>query len=129
MTLIVSNIGETTMLESIFKTASPEAFKLKLFTNDYSPVEGTVAGDLTEATGAGYAEIALTRASFTVSGDTASYAQQTFTFTGAEPTIYGYYIVETSSGKLILSERFSDAPYAIPTGGGTVKITVNVTLA
>ena len=129
MTLLVSNIGETTMLESIFKTASPEAFKLRLFTNNYTPVEATVTSDLTEATASGYAEIALTRASFTVSGDTASYAQQTFTFTAAEPTIYGYYIVETSSGKLVLSERFSDAPYAIPTGGGTVKITPNITLA
>jgi len=54
------------------------------------------------------------------------YDQQTFSFTtGAD--IYGYYITDTTP-KLLWCERFTGAPFRLPSGGGTIAISPRVTL-
>ncbi len=133
MTLLVPDVGEEAMLEDIFKNASPEAQTLKLYTNaGKTPVEGDTDASYTEPSGNGYAAISLTRASWTVatvSGvTTASYAQQTFTFTGGPVTVVGYFVIKATAGTLLYAEKFS-ADAVVPSGGGTIKITPQVELA
>jgi len=127
--LLVPDEGEVNLLShSLNKIASADV-KLRIFTNNYTPVEGSVYADFTEATADGYAGITLTGASWTIATDTgvttATYAQQTFTFTAAS-TNYGYYVVNNAGNKILWAERFSDAPHTIPAGGGTEKITCNL---
>jgi len=107
------NTGATVMMNAWLNNTWPTSknLTLKLFTNNITPGTTTVVGDLTEAAGGGYAAITLTNGSWTVSSVTtprqATYAQQTFTFTGAltsTATVYGYYIID-GNGVLVAAEK------------------------
>jgi hypothetical protein len=101
---------------------------------------------LIESNGSGYARIYLVPLSWTVAttlpgnGDTnmASYAQQTFTYTGAD-SVAGYWISSikmrgaggvagSGDSQIMWREAFTDGPYIIPAGGGTIKITPRIIL-
>jgi len=130
MALLVPDVGEVLMLSySLNKIAPGDTVLLKLFKNDYTPVEGSVVGDFTEADTAGYSAIALAKADWTVATDTGvTTAQQplkTFTLTGAG-SHYGYYITDEAETGLLWAERFTDAPHTMPAGGGTEKVTVKL---
>lgn len=132
MALVVPNGGEVIALSYLVgKTASTEGLTLRLFTNNATPGETDTAATYTEATGNGYAAIGLTGSSWSVSAgapSTASYAQQTFTFSGALGNVYGYYMTRTTTGDLVYAERFSDGPYAIANNGDQIKITPAITM-
>ena len=128
--LLVPDVGEVLLLSYSLNKISPgNDVKLKLFKNDYTPVEGSEIADFTEADTAGYAAISLAKADWTIATatgvTTAEQPQKTFTLTGAG-THYGYYITDTAGTGLLWAERFSDAPHTIPSGGGTEKITVKL---
>ena len=109
--------------------------RLHLYTNNRTPAEGDALVSYTESSGAGYASILLTGSSWTVAtvGGTTSgdYAQQTFTYSGAEPTIYGYYVTtKNAAGDTIVlwANKFTNGPYVIPSGGGSIRFTPKVRL-
>jgi hypothetical protein len=121
-----TDAGAIKILDKFFNTGNN--LTLKLFTNDYTPVEGTVVGDLTEAAGADYAAKTLTAGSWTCSSvggiATAVYAEQTWTFTGAltgPQTVYGYYVID-STGALIFLQRV-DSPATPALNGDKIVIT------
>ncbi len=131
MALLVPDVGEVLLLSyALNKIAPGDTLKLKIFTNNITPDDDTVVGDLTEATADGYAAISLAKADWTIETDvggvtTAEQPQKTFTFTGAS-TNYGYYITDVAGTGLLWVEKFTDAPHTIPSGGGTEKITVKI---
>lgn len=146
MALLAGNLGETLMLKRILGDQSVgdttgDTLYLRLFDNNYTPVEGDSIGAFTESNGTGYAAIDIPGDSAggpgwtytTGGGDTVSaiYAQQTFTYTGGD-TLYGYYVTtrDGASGDttVLWAERFTDGPYTIPGGGGTIKVTPRVQL-
>ena len=109
--------GEFMLLQYITGMIAVDAKVLKLFSNDVTPTDSSVVGDLTEVSGTtGYAATTLASASWTttqVGGvTTAVYSERTFTFT-TNATAYGYYVVDTS-GNLLWLERFTGAPFSIP---------------
>lgn len=112
MALVVSNVGELKLLAWALN-GSPENLTLKLYKNDVTPSQSSVAGDFTVADFTGYVNKTLTSGSWvapaTVSNKAvSSYASQTFSCTGgSSQVVYGYYIVGASSGTLILAERFA----------------------
>lgn len=126
MALLVPNVGEKEMLERILNGA--DDLQLHLFEVDHTPVEGDVVTSYDEVAGGGYAKISLL-ANWTIAGDPTegSYPQVSFDFTGAA-TVYGYYVTSGNDSILLWSERFSDGPYNIPSGGGSVKITPKIQL-
>jgi hypothetical protein len=134
MSFAACNEGDSQMLSLVLNKTSVENLTLKLYSNNITPDKSQTAASFTECSGSGYASIALTPASWTVTAGTgagttatsAAYPQQTFTLTGAL-TAYGYFLVGATSGKCYFAELFSGAPYVIPAGGGTVKVTLNVT--
>jgi len=139
MALLVPNVGETEMLNRILgKNSSPAGLSLKLFESDTTPAETDTHTSYTEPNDTSYAAASLSGASWTITTDgggvtEASYAQQTFTFAGegSAQNIYGYFVTTTDSGAatvLLWAERFTDGPYTIPTGGGTIRITPKVRL-
>ena len=140
MALVVPNTGDVLMLKYIVNQLKQDGSAgdpggervLRLYTNNYSPAKSTVIADLTETAVAGYTEISLTGANWTVatSGGTNSavYSERTFTFTTAA-TIYGYYITTSElTPSLLWAERFSTAPFTLPAGGGEIAITPRITL-
>jgi hypothetical protein len=122
MSLVLVDQGENAMLTAFFAAA----MTLRLYTNNYTPVETTTESGVTEASGNGYAAKALAGGGWTISGTAptqAAFAQQTYTFTGPLGNVYGYYVTRDSDAKLMYAERFSDGPYNIVNNGDTIKIT------
>ena len=131
MAFAVVNQGEGIFLTNVVNKAAPENLVLRLYSNNLTPSDTNIETDYTELTGAnGYAAITLNGASWNapVEGDPTyiDYAKQTFTFTGAEGNVYGYYLTQVTSGKLIMAERFTAAPYNIVNNGDKIEITPKI---
>jgi len=114
MALLSNAAGEGQLLTDILTNAS--TWKLRLYSNNYTPTNSDTVSNYTEATFTGYSAITLTRS---VSGSTwtitsssspasASYPAQTFSATSAQ-TIYGYYITDSGGTKVIYAEKFASA--------------------
>lgn len=133
MALICPDVhGEILLLQYIVGMVNADNPVIHLFSNNVTPSDSTVIGDLTEVAGAtGYNAITLLSANWTTTQTggvtTAIYSEQTFAFT-TSATSYGYYIT-SETGQLLWLERFSGAPFEIPDGGGTVSITAKLTLS
>ena len=134
MALVVPDVSEIVLLQYIVNITSAGDPVLHLYSNDLTPAEATpgpgTSGGPTQSTAAGYAAITLTGSNWTTtlaSGvSTAVYPGVTFSFTtGASP--YGYYVTDTSDNMLWI-ERFSGAPFTLPSGGGDIAITPKITL-
>ena len=111
--------GETEILDKILKYSN-EDFVLKLFQNNITPSLTTILANLTEATFTNYVSKTLTRANWgaatKVSGvspcvnseASSTYnTEQLWTCGTTGNTIYGYYVVGLTSGRLLWLEKFS----------------------
>ena len=130
MALVFLAQGEQIALEALVNKTAPQTLILRLYTNNYTPVEASTEANFTEASGFGYASVSLTPASWTASGSDPTqlaYPQVTFTFTGALGNVYGYYLTQTTSGKAVWAEIFSDGPYNMNNNGDQIKVTVQIT--
>lgn len=132
MALLIPDAGEVALLDYALGTTTPEAQTLKLYESATTPAEGDTAGSYTEATIAGYASVALARATWngasTSTGTTSkTYPQQTFTFTGSG-TIYGYFVIGTTSGTILWSEKLFASGQAFA-NTDQLKLTLSIELA
>lgn len=130
MALLVPDTGENLALEMVVNKTAAQNLVLKLFQSNTTPAEGDTAVTYTEATFSGYSAATLTGASWgAASGGTIAYAQQTFTHNGGATSnsIYGYFMVQTTSGTLFLAERDAAAPFTLQNNGDNVKITPSIT--
>lgn len=128
MALVLTDVGADEILMTYFNNTRPAAgnnLTLRLFVNNVTPAQSGVS--YTEATGGGYAAITLTNGSWTIASandpSDATYAQQTFTFTGpltTNTTVYGYYVTDADD-TVIYAETFSS--YTPATNGDNIKIT------
>jgi len=121
------------MLQYIVNLTTPGEPVLRLYGNDITPSETTIYGDLTEVTSAGYLHMTLLGSMWTTTQSggttTAVYSEVTFNF-ATDAKVYGYFVTNTNSvSELMWLERFSGAPFQIPTGGGTISITTKITLS
>jgi len=129
MALLFPNQGEQLALSHILNKTAPENLTLRLFQNNYTPIETTIETDLTEATFTGYSAISLTAANWTIpDGGPATYAEQTFTSTAGSQNqdVYGYYLTQDTSGKLLYAELFTDGPYNIANDQDKINVTLSV---
>ena len=130
MALLVPNAAEDVMLQNILNKTAPQDGRLKLYTNNITPAETDTEASYTEAAGFGYTDILFSPASWTITPGaptSAAYPQQTYTFTGALGNVYGYYVVQTTSGKILFAERFSTGPFNIVNNGDQIKVTPQFT--
>lgn len=130
MSLIITNTGKQKALEYITgKDSSTETLVLKLYSNNVTPSESDTVSSYTELVSSnGYTSKSLSASSWIVTGGTASYSRQTWSFTGAAGNVYGYYLVSATSNELYFAERFPDAPYNVTSAGDSIKVTLNLTL-
>lgn len=132
MALLVPDQGEEIILKAFLNITAPQDLVLKLYKNDYTPVDGSDEADFTEADFTGYAHIDLTAGSWVITLDApseAAYPQQTFSASGlTDPTqqVYGYYVIQVTSGKLIWAERFTDGPYPMTDVPDAIKVTLAI---
>ena len=129
MAINVPDTGENLALEMIVNKTAPQNLVLKLYSNNITPSDTDTAGTYTESVFTGYSAITLTGASWgAASGGSIAYAQQTFTCSGAgSETCYGYFVIQTTSGTLLYSERGTGVPFTITTIGDNVKVTPTIT--
>lgn len=130
MALLVPTTGENLVLEMIVNKTAAQNLVLKLFQSNTTPAEGDTDATYTEATFSGYSAVTLTGASWgAASAGSIAYAEQTFTHNGGgtSNSIYGYYMVQTTSGTLLLAERDGAAPFTLQNNGDNVKITPAIT--
>jgi hypothetical protein len=131
MSLLVPDKGERQMLIMALQKATVETQTLKLFVNNYTPVEGSTEASFTEMSTLGYAAKTLARANWTVATDgggisSAVQPQQVWTFTAGTPvTVYGYYIIETTSGVILWAELLP-SPQVVQNNGDVIKITPRI---
>jgi hypothetical protein len=126
MALLVPDAGEVELLKRMLNFSATGDVVLHLFRNNYTPIESSLVAAFTECTGAGYAAKTLTGSSWSIATaagvSTASYAEQTFTFTATD-VVYGYYVTNAAGTIVLWAELLSGSPFNIPSGGGSVKIT------
>jgi hypothetical protein len=107
---------------------------MRLFKNDFTPLETSVVGDLTVADFTGYADATLASGDWTLSGTSpnlATAAVKTFTSSAGSQNqdIYGWYLVTATDNELIVAERFSDAPKNIANNGDAISVIARLTAA
>jgi len=133
---IVPTEGENKLLQRALGDITPTTHNLtlKLFVNDYTPVDGSNNAAFTEMSTQGYAAKTLTATSWTVAQNgsneaEATYPQQSWTFdgTGGATIIYGYYIVDEDN-TVLFAERFASS-YTAENNGDILRITPTVTLS
>lgn len=134
MTLVLPDQGESIALEALVGKTAGQNLKLKLFKSNTTPGETDTEATYTEADFTGYSAITLTAASWSVTGTNPTsigYAQQTFTSSAGSQNqnVYGYYLEQVTSGKLVWVERFTDGPYNIANNGDTIKVTLALTMS
>jgi hypothetical protein len=143
MALLAPNKGEVEILSRMVGKHAPgegDTLRLKLWKTKVgdSMREGDTWIDFTVCTAAGYGDTLLIgdtgTGHWTISttGDSSNavYAQKTFTFTAGD-SARGYFVTsKTSAGDTVVlwGEKFTDGPYTIPSGGGTIKVTPRISL-
>lgn len=130
MALLFPNVGKNLVAEMVVNKTAAQNLILKLYKSNTTPSNTDTAASYTVADFTGYANITLTGATWTSNGSgVASYAQQTFTCSGASSnTIYGYFVVQTTSGVLVYAERDASAPFNIANNGDNIKIAPTFTV-
>lgn len=124
--------GDSASLEILLKRNLVDRdadLELGLFTN-VAPGPTIAHAAITEPTGGGYARINLTDASWTGSGGSRAYAEQTFEAIGGPMTgsIQGYFIATKAAGgtkRLLAIEVDPAGPYTL-SEGDRYKITPNI---
>jgi len=97
-------------------------FKLRLYKNDYTPINDSETDDFTQADFGGYAEIPILRSEFGtieliahIAYNTRDPAPQWTMTAGVDQIIYGWYLVADFSGITVLAQRF-DSPRTMSVG-------------
>lgn len=131
MTLLVPDVGEVIALKAFLNNTAGQDQTLKLFATNVTPAETDTAGTYTEAAGGGYTSKSLAGASWSFTAGApshADFAQQTWTFTGAlttNATVFGYYVVQASSGTLLWAEQFTS--FTPANNGDQILLTPKIT--
>lgn len=133
MTILIPNASEVKLLEFALGFSTPGNQQLKLFVNNVTVGDTDTAATYTEMSTLGYAAKTLTKGSWSISSSsnvgTATYAQQTWTFTaGTAVVVYGYYIIDTTTGTLLWAENFV-TPKTAQYNGDQILITPTITLS
>jgi hypothetical protein len=133
--IVIPSASEKDILDFALGTATPGNQKMKLYVNDVTPDDASVAATFTEMSTLTYAEKALVKANWVSAAGAAgqpaasAYAQQAWAFgAGAAVTVYGYYVVDATTGRLLWAERFAN-PKLVGNAGDQILITPSMTLS
>lgn len=137
MPIFLTDNAEVALLNKLLKTAlsTNENYILKLYTNNYTPSDGTVQNQFTEAVFTNYTSRTLTRAGWNTAQIVSNKAQSSY---GAAPrswtcgatgnTVYGYWVTGdgTNAGGILWVERFITS--RVLANGDVLNLTPQFTL-
>ena len=131
MALLFVNQGEDIALNIVTKKSTQEELDLILYTAPTtSPGETLTESGVTEATFTGYTTESLTASNWVLDpGVDISYPKVTFTSSAGSQNqdVYGYAVIQRTSGKLMYVEEFTDGPYNIANDGDKIEVTLVIT--
>ncbi len=135
MAVIIPNASEQLWLKLVLNHTPGEDQVLRLFVNNVTPDQNSIASTFTEASGGGYASKTLVGTSWTIVNNAndegeATFTVQVFTFTGpltGTATIFGWYLVQQTSGLLLAVERIASS-FTPSTNGDSVTMTPRLQL-
>lgn len=116
MALYTPNAGELELLDKMLKDplVTDENYILRLYQNNYTPDDSSVAGSFTEASFTNYAAVTMTRANWNASVTVSNKAESSY---GSAPlawtcgttgnTVYGYYVSGATSSVVLWAEKFA----------------------
>jgi hypothetical protein len=118
MSLVICDDGLVTLAQQRVTPFNNAAFRLRLFTNNHTPVVGDVASDYVEANFGGYTAIVLNAWSYYSITADVTLLQETLRFwqwaSSPSNTIYGYFVT-TSAGQLMWAELNPAGPVTLST--------------
>lgn len=129
--MIVTTVAglESALMNGFLPRFAPYPALVHLYTNDYTPVVTSVAGDFAEPAWPGYAaqpiggwdgpNFAAGQAFSTDTPNVWTRAE----FPGSLVNVYGYYVTD-AGGTVLFAERFADAPVAFPAEGWSFNLSV-----
>jgi hypothetical protein len=117
MPIVIPSDARDLIAHTVFGNAPVigEPLEVGLFVNNYVPVLATVFANLTEATFPGYARNSSERGDTTFANNglarqsLISGASITWTSTGGEESAYGWFLLDSGTGRLLAVERFAAA--------------------
>lgn len=132
MALVTPDEGELELMDKMLKDALTvdENYLLKLYNNNYTPVQGSTGTNFTATTFTNYAIKTLTRAGFTAASTVSNKASsaystaQVWTCGATGDTVYGYWIEAATSGKVLWAEKFATARTLADTDTLTLNIVI-----
>jgi hypothetical protein len=135
MALVLPSASEKTVLDFMLGASTPGNQLLKLYTNNVTIADTDVAATYTEMSTLSYAAKTLTKTAWVTTAGAAGnpatslYAQQTWTFTaGTAVSVYGYFVVDATTGLLLWSEAFA-SPKSVQNAGDQIIITPTITMS
>ena len=123
LALVVPTVGQLAQAGDYQAAWNTNNLKLHLYSNNYTPVAGSLLANFTEATFSGYAAQTITawQSPITVSGRAQLTASALYTFTKSTGAvgnnIYGYYVTDSTGTTLKWAERDAAAPIDMNTAG------------
>jgi len=131
MALIVPDVGEVIIADSMLAGIGIAGWYVLLFENNITPDQDTVFGDFVEATYIGYAAQPQNFGAAAIvahKGTIVGTAPLSFvvTTTGSPDTIYGYLVADANTGEVVYAERFA-SPQVMENAGDTINITLKFT--
>lgn len=116
MLMVIPNEGKQYWLDVALGIRAAEDLVVTLYVNNYTPVDGSTAGDFADATFAGSAPITVAVADWAASAIVANVAQADATpfpeWThggGGAQVCYGWYAVTDTGGEVAMAQRFDTA--------------------
>jgi hypothetical protein len=125
MSAVITNIGEDNIIKRIIDAKDTNILVLRLFSNNYTPTEGSIKKNFKEVNVDGYNKVNMHSAAWVKNADSFEY-NQVFEFNKKTDPIYGYYV--TDGSKVVFAERFLDGPYNIKKKGDKIELTIRIGL-
>lgn len=113
MLMVIPNEGKEYFLSVALGLIPAESFDVQLYSNNYTPVDGSTAVDFTAATFAGAGVITVGPGDWSVPATVANVAESDATPApewthggGAAQTVYGWFAVTNVTGVVAMAQRF-----------------------
>lgn len=125
MGFVTTTLGQQHFLNAAVYS---EVLKLRLFANDRVPSKTDIITNYQEVIYLGYYPKLLTPSEWIIqldelTGDyVAVFPQQIFTLDNFLE-VYGYYITNNKGNKLLMAERFAEAPVRLQSYAGKIRVT------
>ena len=125
MAFTIPRSAQALMLGMILNKVPRDDLIVRLYTNDKKPSYDDTRESYDEVSSMVYDPIHLDASRWLITEEPkteATYAEQSFTFSGEAGKVYGYYVTLDDSGDLLWAERFDDGPYNILNEGDQIRI-------